>query len=90
MKKVYLHPLPVRIWHWVNAICFVILILTGLQIRLEGTIHFISFKTAVKIHSWLGFILIANYFIWFIYYFATLKFSLQKKPYAKQNIMDLE
>jgi Ni,Fe-hydrogenase I cytochrome b subunit len=33
MKKIYLHPLPVRIWHWINAICFIILIITGLQIR---------------------------------------------------------
>jgi len=74
MKKIYLHPLPVRIWHWVNAICFIILIITGLQIRLGNNLGLMSFQTAVKIHSWLGFVLIANYFIWFIYYFATLKF----------------
>lgn len=74
MKKVYLHPIPVRIWHWVNAICFIILIITGLQIRLGDKLGLMSFQTAVKIHSWLGFVLIANYFIWFIYYFATLKF----------------
>ncbi len=74
MKKVYLHPLPVRIWHWVNAISFIILILTGLQIRLIDKIHWMSFKTAVKIHSYLGWVLIFNYFIWFFYYFLTLKF----------------
>lgn len=74
MKKVYLHPLPVRIWHWVNALSFIILIITGLQIRLGNKLGLMSFQTAVKIHSWIGFILIANYFIWFIYYFATLKF----------------
>ncbi len=74
MKKVYLHPLPVRIWHWVNAISFIILILTGLQIRLVDKMHWISFETAVKIHSYLGFVLLINYFIWFIYYFGTLKF----------------
>ena len=74
MKRIYLHPIPVRIWHWINAICFVILIITGLQIRLGDKLGLMSFQTAVKIHSWLGFVLIANYFIWFIYYFATLKF----------------
>lgn len=74
MKKIYLHPIPVRIWHWINAICFIILIITGLQIRLGDKLSLMSFQTAVKIHSWLGFVLIANYFIWFIYYFATLKF----------------
>ncbi|NPA40614.1 MAG: cytochrome B [Thermodesulfobacteria bacterium] len=74
MKKVYLHPLPVRIWHWINAISFIILILTGLQIRLVDKWHWISFQTAVKIHSYFGFILLANYFIWAIYYFFTGKF----------------
>ena len=74
MKRVYLHPLPVRIWHWVNAISFIILILTGLQLRLVHKIHWMSFETAVKIHSWFGFILLANYFIWVLYYFLTGKF----------------
>ena len=32
-EKVYLHPLPVRLWHWLNALGFVLLILTGAQIR---------------------------------------------------------
>ena len=27
MKRVYVHPLPVRLWHWTNAIGFVLLIL---------------------------------------------------------------
>jgi Ni,Fe-hydrogenase I cytochrome b subunit len=30
VEKIYLHPLPVRIWHWVNALGFVLLILTGM------------------------------------------------------------
>jgi Ni,Fe-hydrogenase I cytochrome b subunit len=30
MKKIYLNPLPVRIWHWVNAVSFIVLIVTGL------------------------------------------------------------
>ncbi|MEK7196199.1 MAG: cytochrome b/b6 domain-containing protein, partial [Nitrospirota bacterium] len=33
MKKIYLHPLPVRVWHWINALSFLLLIVTGLQIR---------------------------------------------------------
>ena len=34
--KIYVHPLPVRIWHWTNALGFVALILTGVQIRYVG------------------------------------------------------
>ena len=33
MSKLYINPLPVRIWHWTNALGFVLLIATGLQIR---------------------------------------------------------
>lgn len=31
-ERIYRHPLPVRIWHWVNAACFFILLLSGFQI----------------------------------------------------------
>jgi len=36
MNRIYLHPLPVRIWHWINAIACAMLFLTGVQIRLRG------------------------------------------------------
>lgn len=80
MKKIYLHPLPIRIWHWVNALGFIILILTGAQIKLGNKINLFSFQTAVDIHSWLGFILLANYFIWFLYYILTLKIKIYIPP----------
>jgi thiosulfate reductase cytochrome b subunit len=68
MQKVYLHPLPVRIWHWVNATSFLLLILSGLQIRYVGTIDVTSFRTAVRVHNFTGFILIGNFFIWLLFY----------------------
>jgi len=82
MKRIYLHPLPVRIWHWVNAFAFIILIFTGLQIRLIDKFQVMSFQTAVKIHSVLGWILVANYFIWFTYYLFTGKlFKIYIPPF---------
>lgn len=82
MKKVYLHPLPIRIWHWINAIGFLILILTGAQIRFVDSMGLMSFETAVDIHSWLGFILLANYFIWLLYYlFSGKLFKLYIPPF---------
>jgi thiosulfate reductase cytochrome b subunit len=78
MKKIYLHPLPIRIWHWVNAGGFIILILTGANIR--NILNLFSVETAVEIHSWLGFVLLANYFIWFLYYFLTLKIKIYIPP----------
>ncbi|OGW43726.1 MAG: cytochrome B [Nitrospirae bacterium RBG_13_41_22] len=80
MKKIYLHPLPIRIWHWVNAAGFIVLILTGAQIRFGNVIHLFSFETAVDIHSWTGFILIANYCIWLLYYLFTGNIKIYIPP----------
>jgi Ni/Fe-hydrogenase b-type cytochrome subunit len=76
MKKVYLHPIPVRIWHWINATSFLVLIITGLQIRYREYLGLMSFKTAVDIHNWFGFILIGNYFIWLVFYLSTRKIRI--------------
>ena len=32
-EMVYMTPMPVRIWHWLNAVGIVTLCVTGLQIR---------------------------------------------------------
>ena len=60
MTRVYVHPLPVRIWHWVNAAGFVVLILTGLHIRYADLFQVVSYATAINIHNSVGFALIAN------------------------------
>ena len=80
MKKIYLHPLPIRIWHWVNAGGFIILILTGAQMRFSNVFNLFSFETAVDIHSWTGFILLVNYCIWLFYYFLTGKIKIYIPP----------
>lgn len=80
MTKIYLHPLPIRIWHWVNAAAFIILIVTGAQVRFGNVLHLFSFETAVKIHSWTGFILIANFFIWLFYYLGTRNIKIYIPP----------
>jgi len=76
MTKLYVNPLPVRIWHWTNAFGFVLLILTGLQIRYAGQLDIVSFRTAVVAHNWIGFVLIANFFIWLGFYLFTDKIKV--------------
>jgi len=71
MTRVLLHPLPVRIWHWVNAFGFVTMIVTGLQIRYVGLMDILSFRAAVSVHNAMGFVLIANFFIWLIFYLSS-------------------
>jgi Ni/Fe-hydrogenase b-type cytochrome subunit len=73
MDKLYIHPLPVRIWHWINALGFVLLIGTGVQIRYLDLFQVLSFRNAVVIHNWIGFVLIANFFIWLGFYLFTDK-----------------
>ena len=76
MRKLYINPLPVRIWHCTNAIGFVLLIASGLQIRYLDLIQWVSFKTAVTAHNWIGFVLIANFFIWLGFYLFSDKIKV--------------
>lgn len=74
-EKIYLHPLPVRIWHWVNAAGFLFLILTGFQLRYADLFSLMTFETAVRWHNWIGFFVIANWFLWFFYYLTSDKIT---------------
>lgn len=76
MKKIYLHPLPVRVWHWINVASFLILIITGLQIRYSNIMHLLSFRTAVDIHNIFGFVLLFNYLLWVLYYILSSKLDI--------------
>lgn len=80
MKKIYLHPLPVRVWHWVNAVSFVVLILTGIQIRYREMINVMTFRNAVDIHNFFGFVLLGNFFIWLLYYLFSGKLRIYLPP----------
>ena len=73
MAKIYINPLPVRIWHWLNALGFVVLILTGINIRYADVVGLMSFPTAVQVHNAVGFVLIANYLVWLAFYLFTDK-----------------
>jgi thiosulfate reductase cytochrome b subunit len=74
-EEIYLHPLPIRIWHWINALGFVLLILTGAQIRYADLFSVMTFESAVKLHNWIGFAVIANYFLWLGYYLFSDRIS---------------
>ena len=76
MKKIFLHPLIVRIWHWINAVAFVVLIITGIQIRYREIANFGTFKTAVEIHNFFGFVLILDFFLWLAYYVLSGKIRM--------------
>lgn len=72
----YINPLPVRVWHWLNALGFFLLILTGFQLRYNDLLNIMSFEAAVKTHNWIAFLVIGNYFIWLGYYLFTDKIKV--------------
>ncbi|MHB8881734.1 MAG: cytochrome b/b6 domain-containing protein [Thermodesulfovibrionales bacterium] len=76
MKKVFLQPLTVRIWHWINAACFFALIITGLQLRYQELPNVTSFRTAVDIHNLFGLIMILDFVLWFAFYLFTGKIRI--------------
>jgi thiosulfate reductase cytochrome b subunit len=65
--KVYLYPIWIRLWHILNALLCLILIITGISMHYaspEGTR--ISFGLSVTMHNICGIVLTANYLIFFL------------------------
>jgi thiosulfate reductase cytochrome b subunit len=68
MHRLYLNPLPVRIWHWINAVGVLTLFCTGIQIRYIGLVNLVPFRTAIVIHNYAGFVVIANFMLFLGFY----------------------
>lgn len=72
-KLIYIHPAPVRVWHWLNAAGIVLLVVTGFQIRYAEILNLMPLKDSVSLHNFAGFGVIAAYFLWLFYYLSTGK-----------------
>lgn len=60
--KIYLYPVWVRLWHWVNAILCLLLIITGVSMQYSDPQYpFMRFDWAVGIHDITGILLSASY-----------------------------
>ncbi len=65
----YLYPKWIRIWHVLNALMFIILIVTGLSMQYtdkENIQYTVGFAKSVKMHNFAAFVLIINYLIFVI------------------------
>jgi thiosulfate reductase cytochrome b subunit len=71
MKRIYLHPLPLRIWHWVNALTVILLLITGLQFRVPGIAALWPHDPSFALHKWAGIAMTASWFFWFAYGLAS-------------------
>ncbi|HIF9380907.1 TPA: thiosulfate reductase cytochrome B subunit [Photobacterium damselae] len=61
-KKTYLYSLPVRVWHWINATCFIVLMFTGLLSHYGAS----PLNIYVSIHNTFSFILIFSWIFFII------------------------
>ena len=68
-NMVYMTPMPVRIWHWLNAFGIVTLCITGIQIRFPDHVNiFGAYKAAIRLHNTAGVVVSISYLLWLLYY----------------------
>jgi thiosulfate reductase cytochrome b subunit len=66
-NKLYLYPALIRIWHFLNAVLIIILIISGLSMQYSDPLNpLIRFDLAVSMHNIAGLILIFNYLLFIL------------------------
>ena len=70
--KIYLYPVWIRLWHALNAILIILLVITGISMQFTNPENpFIRFDIAVKMHNISGILLTLNYIIFVFGTFTT-------------------
>lgn len=65
--KIYLYPKWIRLWHALNALMFIVLILTGISLHYAGTDKgLMSFEFSMMLHNICAIILTFNYGVFLI------------------------
>ncbi len=66
-QKIYYYPIWIRIWHWINALLCLLLIISGVSMQYsDPDSPFIPFNIAVNMHNICGVLLSINYLQFFI------------------------
>jgi len=74
MKRVYLHTLPLRMWHWISALFVMVLIATGWYLRAHGIANLHPHDPVLAWHRAVGCGAVATTFFWFLYNLLAGKF----------------
>jgi thiosulfate reductase cytochrome b subunit len=85
-------PLPaaIRGWHWLHGLCVILLILTGVQLRLPDTAPlFATLLNAVNLHNLSGIILIVDYVFWITYHMWKKTFRIRFLVSSDNPLKDL-
>lgn len=90
MEKLYLYPIWVRLWHLLNALMCLILIVTGLSLQYSNPDYSImEFNLAVSLHNISGIILTASYVLFFFGNIFTSNgkyYRIKKKGWPKRLV----
>lgn len=71
MKRVVVYSAFERVWHWLQALTILLLLVTGLEIHAPGSIRWLGFPRATAVHEGLAVFTIANAFLALFYHLAT-------------------
>jgi thiosulfate reductase cytochrome b subunit len=70
-ERVYMYGSYERMWHWLQTVAIVLLLLTGLVIHRPDTFSFMNFKNMVLVHNIIAAILAINAFLALFYHLAS-------------------
>lgn len=72
-SRLYLYPKWIRLWHLLNAILCLVLIITGVSMQFSSpNVKLVSFDAAVAFHNIAGIVLTISYFFFFFGNIATI------------------
>jgi len=96
-NTVLVHPLPVRFFHWINAIAMIAMIGSGLEIYNASPILPFRFPEWITLGGWLGgallwhfaamWLLAANFLAWLAYGLASGRFRRKLLPIRPRELV---
>lgn len=92
----YLYPKWIRIWHWLNAALFIVLIITGLSMQYtdkSNSALVVGFERAVEWHNIAAIILTINYIIFVLGNVLTTNgryYRIEKENFVKNLISQMK
>jgi len=67
IKKIYLYTRFERLWHWLQGLMIIILMITGFEVH--GTFKLMGFQTAVNVHNFVGlsWLVLFSFFVFWLF-----------------------
>ena len=92
----YLYPKWIRLWHVLNAVLFLVLIITGISMQYtdkENASYVVSFAKAIKLHNFAALILTINFIIFVTGNLLTKNggyYKISKKNFLEELLIQLK